>query len=476
MKRINEDCFRTCSDAHPVPGSRPFHPDDVEQEAQEFKTQVQALMKLYATVNRYVSAFQASSLRIAQGRMPLFLPKDTIGLERISVSEEWPALNSTEEHRLQRAFLHYELGCCLMRALSRLPTVENPPQSDSISSRFYAAGIDLSPPNPFGGFHHGLSMDEIWEMEVVESFIVSMYEMIYGSLCLDLFGSFRAAAREAPSGRSDVEVKTVRGWLEGTSHVLSGDVPGARLASWDPKEFIQKISHLGLSYLETVLSSNMNDQRELFQIGVNLAKHDYLGRLYDHDYLSKLPLGCKSSKEASLYFAASCKGWKYNMTWHFLWGKVLTRVGWVFYDEERRCQTLRLPTVADVSKTNQRIRWNSWQRFTDSYDGTWRRWSISKGTLDSVPELNLYVTKEDFRNIVFSNCCLLQPNNGPRNPLDMFGYLDAAAQRFRAHVQSVVENATVRLPSFGDIFPDGPVEVPSGQRQRLTRNPAGRRR
>lgn len=427
-------------------------------------------MRLYGITKRYSGALQAFSLGVAQGRKQLVaLPGDRPRLETIPASEDWPALNSAEKHRLQRALLHYELACCLTMALHRSVEAENVP--DSAPPDFWTLGAGRSFTGPLRSnnpFEKYLCSDEFVEMCVVERFVASTYEKIYGSLCDDFYRSFHAVAREAPGASSAGQVKTVHEWsrdIYGTDFHIAAP----REAFWKAELFVHRLSRQGLSYLDVVLGSNNDDRRQLFQIGINLPGYGYFSGFVRYDYQLNFAqdLGSFSSrrritlsKEASPLVAAYLEeslridGYRTNLPC-LSGGGILDWVGWAFFDEERRLQTLRLPTVNEVSRINHHEINHLWDRVTRNR--CWRNINtLDQAHQDFEPKRGWYLTAEEVRNLPM--CWSLswpQPTLGPRSYDDTIDYQKATGRRFGAHVQIVRENTTMKLPRIVDIFPWG---------------------
>lgn len=134
-----------------------------EEEVETFKQQVQSLAVLYGTVERFTKDIQAFAFNVAEGRQA--------DLQKLEFSnppddlKRWPGLSPSEQTRLQRGLLRYELCCRLFGSPSVLRW------SNAIRDR------DYSQDDPYEIIKHLLPSWELQEILVVRTYVQRKYNL-----------------------------------------------------------------------------------------------------------------------------------------------------------------------------------------------------------------------------------------------------------------------------------------------------------
>lgn len=371
-------------------GAKYSLPSSRTAESVPFKTAISTLMKLNDTLNTLVNTFQRIAYEEALATHLLVtyaLPRDGT-IHQAPIGTDWPPLNCMERTRLQRAILRYELFCRLngmssAYARSRQFLDQDPDAwmgpANFVHHHRQAVGDRWK--NPFYG---QLPADEFEEIMCVRSLVHMSYFRMFAAITANFE---RDVNKIAPSWLQDatpkdchhhVCYKNVCDGHEFAEKLTNrGNLPFGSGLQQHFFTWIDDMSSLGLAFLQTALSSDINAQTDLLRATFTqiptTSRHpsglllwgstSRIGTLFDgrHGLVSK-------DANERLRSAQTPGSEGYGP------GRVVDRfylqvMGWAIFDDERRCRFLKLPCVSadpgapDSSRQKQWLR--SWKEFEE---------------------------------------------------------------------------------------------------------------
>lgn len=388
-----------------------------EKEIEIFKQRVQSLAAMYGTVERFMKDIQAVSFDVAQGRQA--------SLQKLDFSnppddpKQWPPLCHSEQIRLQRGLLRYELCCDLFGSR---PKVRN------------ATEINFSPytdHDPFEVVDGFMSPWESQEIHAVCAYVLKRYEVLH----LNIQSEFLVDVRRLDQRSGDSPSEVINDAAYKQLPVSTGELPQFHiLASWTdlksvmgcPRHWADTMSRLGLVALQNILRSDAESRAKLHGISViwmnslperELMSHghpdSYFGWLF-HERRRPVQATLPLSDANPVFLAALALEQRDQL--YSIFGKSLYRgmirlleLGWVFWEDRTRLSTLHL--LLD------NIRHPEHQLARDFAEETRREYGL-ESLLDRTK--GALITEEDWNNIII-------PKYGFRTPdglMDFSGVKD----------------------------------------------------
>lgn len=324
-------------------------------DATKFNTQIRVMVQLYFCLSKFVNFYPIFVRSNAARTRPVFPPKNHLG-QRTQEGQEWRDLTDTELLRLQRGLLRYELFCRVV-GLSSISANCNERVYDQIVADKPSSVCYMWVENPFTDL---LPIDEVEEIICASIYVRDLYQ----SLQWDILREFdnhvlelsTGHGRSVPERNATDTLKTTRSWLSQEQALFFTSV------SWKPDnmfDWTERMSRLGLVFLDRLIKSTVEDRRELMRNAFNGLMHKplqyrFLWRYWDdvrHDVRSapgrtEFEVGpyCNTMILTSSINDSVAESIDIDGAHH-----LLRRLGWVFFDDRSKIQSLGLPCDANAS-------------------------------------------------------------------------------------------------------------------------------
>lgn len=326
-----------------------------EVELEAFKKNVQSLVMIYGTVERFTKDFQAFSFNVAQGRQ-----EDLQKLEFSNPPDDatqWPPLSPGEQVRLHRGLIRYELCCRLLSIPFMLRSTDVSMDHDFDEDDPYCIIKDLLP------------SWELQEILAIRGYVQRKYDLLHlniqteflvdvQSLDKRILGSASAAVKDDENTENAVS--------EG-EECLSPVTCGSRWRQFariieGSTDCVESMSRLGLLVLQYILRYDAENKPDLHTTIVDwtcwrpqrcCVPRDECVSHSDWVY----PQGHRRG-EASVSLAGANPVFRAAQfqKGKLYWGddenleqgtRRLQELGWVFWEDRSRISTLRLPRDED---------------------------------------------------------------------------------------------------------------------------------
>lgn len=318
-----------------------------EEEIEIFKQRVQSLAAMYGTVERFMKDIQAVSFDVAQGRQA--------SLQKFDFSnppddpKQWPPLCPSEQMRLQRGLLRYELCCRLLYSRSEVRNVTE---------------INFSPyteREPFEVVKDFMSLWESQEILAVRAYVREKYELLH----LNIQSEFLVDIRQLDQRSRDSPSEVINDAAYKQLPASTGELPQFHiLASWTdlervmgcPKHWADSMSRLGLVTFQNILRSDAESRANLHGISLvwmNSRPQQWLSPGQPASYFGRVHRESRRRGQTTLprrganpVFLAALKqrdglGCIENNS--LCCGMIrLLELGWVFWEDRTRLSTLHL--------------------------------------------------------------------------------------------------------------------------------------
>lgn len=338
-----------------------------EKQIEIFKQRVQSLAAMYGTVERFMKDIQAISFDVAQGRQA--------SLQQLDFSnppddpKQWPALCPSEQMRLQRGLLRYELLC---RLLGSCPEVRN------------VTEINFNPYTDHGPFEVVEDFMSPWESQeilAVRAYVRYKYELLH----LNTQSEFLVDVRRLDQRSCNSPSEVINDAADKQLPVSKGELPQFHiLASWTdlrrvmgyPRHWADSMSCLGLVALQNILRSDAESRAKLHGVSViwikSLPLRKWLSPEHPASYFGRVQRERRRRGQttwplrgANPVFLAALKQ---TDELDSIGGKSLYRgmirvleLGWVFWEDRTRLSTLHLLLDNIMKHPEQRLA----RHFTD---------------------------------------------------------------------------------------------------------------
>lgn len=332
-------------------------PDFKRYEMPKGMEEVMFLARLYGTLKRFIRDFESFTYTVSQGALPSVSNLSSTFKRRRD--GKVPPPTAEELVRLQRGFLRYEL-CCRLYGMPGIIENTNPKYQPPIFG-------DQPRSKPTSYFTQFIRRLKHWEREEVYSvvmYVSRQYELTIRDMQDDLQESLtlRQISRDVLPDNPGSEKACFAGDLLDKDgrlrHLTMGFAITRGVGSW-----IQCVTGLGLSFLQRFLRSSPASRQMLF-------KHTYQyfrgyglpNKIFHQD-------SCWARDGAYSHGRNPCFGWALDRLWIFPnlrylgyhGGGVATDetldidrlrdVGWVFWEEEHRCESMKL-TSGHISRSS----------------------------------------------------------------------------------------------------------------------------
>lgn len=233
--------------AYPIP--------DLKRNVTKFNAQIRFMIKLYFCLSKFANFYPTFVRSIAADTVP---PTEKLGQRvRLQEGQEWPPLNDNELIRLQRGLLRYEL-CCRLVGLPSVAVSSNPDVFYSVKwNRASSVPCDLWVGNPFNRL---LPIDEVEEIICASKYVRDLYRSLRCGLCEEFHSDILDLNQGRGADGKDTERKTAGHWM---SQVRVLDLRS--LNTYDPFDWAESMSRLGLVFLDRMTTSTPTERTELMR-------------------------------------------------------------------------------------------------------------------------------------------------------------------------------------------------------------------
>lgn len=328
-------------------------PTEVEIEA--FKKNVQSLVTMYGTVQRFAKDFQAFSFNVAQGHQE--------DLQKLEFSDppddvaQWPPLSPDEQVRLHRGLIRYELCCRLLGIPFMLRTTD------------ISMDLDFDGDDPYYVIKDLMPSWELQEILAIRAYVQRKYDLLHlntqNEFLIDVQGLHNRTRDSAPAAVEDVE--NTENTVSENEECLSTVTCASRWRQFGrviggSTDCVESMSRLGLLVLQYVLRSDAEDKPNLHTTIVDwtfwrpqrccvgrdecVSHSDWVYPQGHRRGRASVSLTGANAVFRAVQFQKGKLDWRDDESLE-KGTRRLQELGWVFWEDRSRISALRLPRDED---------------------------------------------------------------------------------------------------------------------------------